>query len=160
MTQVNSLIECTQLATNKHTFMRYHRQEREYRSERKLQISIDCTVLLIACLINIRLVLRFFLFVFTGQRNDSLNSESRRHRASGEESHSPKAANGTTIRVASVQSSSCDYNLTFPKLVSEVNQELLTSAAVILPGKGQLIQTHQPVLKLFFPSIHPFSHKS
>uniref|UniRef100_A0A3B4GG51 Uncharacterized protein n=1 Tax=Pundamilia nyererei TaxID=303518 RepID=A0A3B4GG51_9CICH len=30
--------------------------------------------------------------------------------------------------------SSCDYNLTFPKLVSEVNQELLTSAAVILPG--------------------------
>ncbi|XP_005934851.1 pleckstrin homology domain-containing family G member 4B isoform X2 [Haplochromis burtoni] len=70
----------------------------------------------------------------SGQRNDSLNSESRRYRASGEESHSPKAANGTTIRVASVQSSSCDYNLTFPKLVSEVNQELLTSAAVILPG--------------------------
>ncbi|XP_030606579.1 pleckstrin homology domain-containing family G member 4B isoform X1 [Archocentrus centrarchus] len=70
----------------------------------------------------------------SGQRTDSLSSESRRHRASGEESHSTKAANGTAIRTDSVQSSSCDCNLSFPKLVSEVNQELLTSGAVILPG--------------------------
>uniref|UniRef100_A0A3Q1BYM6 Uncharacterized protein n=1 Tax=Amphiprion ocellaris TaxID=80972 RepID=A0A3Q1BYM6_AMPOC len=62
----------------------------------------------------------------TGQREDSISTENRRHRNSGEELHSPKAANGTAIRH--------ECNAVFPKLVSEVNQELLTSGAVILPG--------------------------
>ncbi|XP_047454614.1 pleckstrin homology domain-containing family G member 4B isoform X2 [Mugil cephalus] len=68
----------------------------------------------------------------SGQRDDGISSESRQHR--NEESHSPKAANGATIRSTSVQSSSCVCSSTFPKLVSGVNQELLTSGAVILPG--------------------------
>ncbi|XP_058502917.1 pleckstrin homology domain-containing family G member 4B isoform X1 [Solea solea] len=54
--------------------------------------------------------------------------------SAGEESHSPKAANGNAVRLASISSSSCDISPAFPKLVSEVNQELLTSGAVILPG--------------------------
>ncbi|XP_068999040.1 pleckstrin homology domain-containing family G member 4B isoform X1 [Embiotoca jacksoni] len=72
----------------------------------------------------------------SGQHDDSISSESGRLRSSGEEPHSPKATNGTTIRTASVQSSSYDDDSAFPKLVSEVNQELLTSGAVILPGNG------------------------
>lgn len=47
-----------------------------------------------------------------------------------EELDDPKAANGLNTE----QSSSCDYNSAFPKLVSEINQELLTSGAVTLPG--------------------------
>ncbi|XP_044063342.1 pleckstrin homology domain-containing family G member 4B isoform X2 [Siniperca chuatsi] len=70
----------------------------------------------------------------SGQRDDTISSESRRHRHIGEESHSPKAANGTAIRLASVSSSSYETNSALPKLVSEVNQELLTSGAVTLPG--------------------------
>ncbi|XP_031708982.1 pleckstrin homology domain-containing family G member 4B isoform X1 [Anarrhichthys ocellatus] len=62
----------------------------------------------------------------SGQRDDTISSESRRHRYSGEEPYSPKAANGTAIRPASASA--------FPKLVSEVNEELLSSGAVILPG--------------------------
>ncbi|KAE8288721.1 Pleckstrin-like proteiny domain-containing family G member 4B [Larimichthys crocea] len=70
----------------------------------------------------------------SGQRDDTISVESRRHRNSAEESHSPKAANGTAIRPASVSSSNYGSISAFPKLVSEVNQELLTSGAVILPG--------------------------
>nr|XP_046255609.1 pleckstrin homology domain-containing family G member 4B isoform X2 [Scatophagus argus] len=70
----------------------------------------------------------------SGQRDDTISSESRRHRHSSEEPHTPKAANGTAIRLASVSSSSCESSLALPKMVSEVNQELLTSGAVILPG--------------------------
>ncbi len=81
-----------------------------------------------------------FMIISTGQRDDTISSESRRHRHSGEESHSPKAANGTAVRLASVSSSSCESNLALPKLVSEVNQELLTSGAVILPGRGWVIR--------------------
>ncbi|XP_070823275.1 pleckstrin homology domain-containing family G member 4B isoform X1 [Chaetodon trifascialis] len=69
----------------------------------------------------------------SGQRGDTISSERRRHRHS-EELHSPKAANGTAIRLASVSCSSYESNSTLPRLVSEVNQELLTSGAVILPG--------------------------
>uniref|UniRef100_A0A672Z8G7 Pleckstrin homology and RhoGEF domain containing G4B n=1 Tax=Sphaeramia orbicularis TaxID=375764 RepID=A0A672Z8G7_9TELE len=47
--------------------------------------------------------------------------------------HSPKA-NGTAFRLASSPGSTSVCNLTIPKLVSEVNQELLTSGAIILPG--------------------------
>ena len=74
--------------------------------------------------------------VSTGQRNDSVSSEGRQHRASVEELHSPKPADGVNMRLASVQSSSYDCNSVFPKLVSEVSQELLASGAVILPGTG------------------------
>ncbi|XP_068591825.1 pleckstrin homology domain-containing family G member 4B isoform X2 [Cebidichthys violaceus] len=70
----------------------------------------------------------------SGQRNDTISSESRRHRHSGEEPYSPKAANGTAIRPASASGSSIESNSAFPKLVSEVNEELLSSGAVILPG--------------------------
>ncbi|XP_074509940.1 pleckstrin homology domain-containing family G member 4B isoform X3 [Sebastes fasciatus] len=70
----------------------------------------------------------------SGQRDDTISSESRRHRHSGEESHSPKAANGTAIRPASASGSSYETDSSLPKLVSEVNQELLTSGAVMLPG--------------------------
>ncbi|XP_054477283.1 pleckstrin homology domain-containing family G member 4B [Anoplopoma fimbria] len=70
----------------------------------------------------------------SGQRDDIISSESRRHRHSGEESFSPKAANGTAIRPASASVSSNESNSVLPKLVSEVNEELLTSGAVILPG--------------------------
>ncbi|KAL6109135.1 plekhg4b [Pungitius sinensis] len=70
----------------------------------------------------------------SGQRVDSSSSESRRHRLSGEEPCSPKAANGTAIRPASA-SGSCNESLSAtPKLVSQVNEELLTSGALILPG--------------------------
>ncbi|XP_041650011.1 pleckstrin homology domain-containing family G member 4B isoform X2 [Cheilinus undulatus] len=68
----------------------------------------------------------------SGQREDTINSEIRSHRRSGEESHSPKAANGSAIRLAS--SSSYESFTVLPKLMSEVNEELLTSGAVILPG--------------------------
>lgn len=80
----------------------------------------------------------FSLFITTptGPREDAVSTESRRHRNSGEESqHCPKAANGSAIRPASVSSSSCESGLALPKLVSEVNQELLLSEAVILPGR-------------------------
>ncbi|XP_041797467.1 pleckstrin homology domain-containing family G member 4B isoform X2 [Chelmon rostratus] len=70
----------------------------------------------------------------SGQRDDTVSGESRRHRHSGEELHSPKAANGTAIWLASVSCSSYESNSALPRLVSEVNQELLTSGAVILPG--------------------------
>ncbi|CAJ1062108.1 pleckstrin homology domain-containing family G member 4B isoform X2 [Xyrichtys novacula] len=69
-----------------------------------------------------------------GQRDDSINSEIRGHRHSTEESLSPKAANGSAIRLASISRSSCESLTALPKLVSEVNQELLTSGAVTLPG--------------------------
>ncbi|XP_032375538.1 pleckstrin homology domain-containing family G member 4B isoform X1 [Etheostoma spectabile] len=62
----------------------------------------------------------------SGQCEDIISSESRRRRHSGEESHNPKVANGSAVRPASESS--------LPKLVSGVNQELLTSGAVILPG--------------------------
>uniref|UniRef100_A0A8C9XQH5 Pleckstrin homology and RhoGEF domain containing G4B n=1 Tax=Sander lucioperca TaxID=283035 RepID=A0A8C9XQH5_SANLU len=75
-----------------------------------------------------------FIIISTGQCDDIISSESRRHRHSGEESHSPKAANGTAIRPASESGSSYERNSALPKLVSGVNQELLTSGAVILPG--------------------------
>lgn len=70
----------------------------------------------------------------SGQRDDSIDGESRRLRHSGEESHIPKAPNGTAIRPASASGSSHEINAALPKSVSEVNQELLTSGAVILPG--------------------------
>ncbi|XP_070691419.1 pleckstrin homology domain-containing family G member 4B [Pempheris klunzingeri] len=70
----------------------------------------------------------------SGQRDDTSNSESRRHRHSGDESQSPKADSGTTIGLDSLSSSSDESNSALPKLVSGVNQELLTSGAVILPG--------------------------
>lgn len=84
-------------------------------------------------------------------RDDPI-SESRRCRHNGEESHCPKAVNGAAIRLASVSSSSYESPLALPKLVSEVNQELLTSGAVILPGRGQIffILTQQLVLLLSF----------
>ncbi|KAM7420674.1 hypothetical protein PAMA_015071 [Pampus argenteus] len=71
----------------------------------------------------------------SGQHDDSINGECRRHRYGGEESHSPKAVNGTAIRLTSTSRSCVNVsNSSLPKLMSEVNQELLTSGAVILPG--------------------------
>lgn len=93
-----------------------------------------------------------FIIISTGQRDDAISSESRRHRHSGEESHCPKAANGAAIRLASVSSSSFESSLALPKLVSEVNQELLTSEAVILPGRGRVIRTQLILASSFWPS--------
>ncbi|XP_067367342.1 pleckstrin homology domain-containing family G member 4B isoform X1 [Channa argus] len=70
----------------------------------------------------------------SGQHDDSIGNDSRRRRHSVEESHSPKAVNGTAIRLTSVSSSSFESNSALPKLMSEVNQELLASGAVIMPG--------------------------
>uniref|UniRef100_UPI0037E84AD5 pleckstrin homology domain-containing family G member 4B isoform X2 n=1 Tax=Semicossyphus pulcher TaxID=241346 RepID=UPI0037E84AD5 len=69
-----------------------------------------------------------------GQRDDTTSSDIRGHRHSGEESLSPKAANGSAVKPASVSNSSYESITALPKLVSEVNQELLVSGAVILPG--------------------------
>uniref|UniRef100_A0A3Q3MCD0 Uncharacterized LOC113122097 n=1 Tax=Mastacembelus armatus TaxID=205130 RepID=A0A3Q3MCD0_9TELE len=69
----------------------------------------------------------------SGQRDD-ISSESRRRRHSVEESQSPKAANGIAVRLTSVSSSYFESASALPRLVSEVDQELLTSGAVILPG--------------------------
>lgn len=81
-----------------------------------------------------------FIVTFTGHRDDTISSESRRHRHSGEESHPHKVVNGAAVRLASVSSSSYERSLALPKLVSEVNQELLTSGAVILPGRRRVMQ--------------------
>nr|XP_057940508.1 pleckstrin homology domain-containing family G member 4B isoform X1 [Doryrhamphus excisus] len=69
-----------------------------------------------------------------GQQDD--NNDGRRSRLVEEESHSPKTANGSAIGVVppSSSSSSQNRNLSLPKRVSEVSQELLASGAVILPG--------------------------
>ncbi|XP_072250491.1 pleckstrin homology domain-containing family G member 4B isoform X2 [Leuresthes tenuis] len=75
--------------------------------------------------------------VFTGNERRSSKEDSGQRddcKASGEESHSPKAANGMTVTLSSEQSSSYENNSAFPKLMSDVRQELLTSGAVILPG--------------------------
>nr|XP_057940509.1 pleckstrin homology domain-containing family G member 4B isoform X2 [Doryrhamphus excisus] len=70
----------------------------------------------------------------SGQQDD--NNDGRRSRLVEEESHSPKTANGSAIGVVppSSSSSSQNRNLSLPKRVSEVSQELLASGAVILPG--------------------------
>uniref|UniRef100_A0A1A8EK77 Pleckstrin homology domain containing, family G (With RhoGef domain) member 4B n=1 Tax=Nothobranchius korthausae TaxID=1143690 RepID=A0A1A8EK77_9TELE len=70
----------------------------------------------------------------SGQRDDSISTQTRQHKTSSEESHSPKAANGMSQSLASVQISSSDHYLSFSKWISDINQELLTSGAVILPG--------------------------
>lgn len=80
--------------------------------------------------------------IFAGQREDAVSSESRRRRHSVEESHCVKAANGAAIGLAPVSGSSCESGVALPKVVSEVNQELLTSGAVILPGREPVIPTH------------------
>lgn len=79
-----------------------------------------------------------FVFIPTGQRSDGTGSDIRRHKSTSDESQSPhshKAANGMTLSPGCAQNAPCDYNSSFPKLMSEINQELLTSGAVILPGK-------------------------
>ncbi|KAM4581147.1 pleckstrin homology domain-containing family G member 4B isoform 2-T2 [Odontesthes bonariensis] len=75
--------------------------------------------------------------VFAGNERRSSKEDSGQRddcKTSGEESHSPKAANGMTVTLASDRSSSFDNNSAFPKLMSDVRRELLTSGAVILPG--------------------------
>ncbi|XP_068615789.1 pleckstrin homology domain-containing family G member 4B [Brachionichthys hirsutus] len=69
----------------------------------------------------------------SGHHDDTISSESRRHRHSGGEPHSPKAANGAAVGLTA-SNCPCKSDLSLPKLVSEVSQELLTSGAVILPG--------------------------
>jgi len=86
-------------------------------------------------------VSQLFILISTGQRDDTISSESRRHRHSGEDSYSPKAANGPAIRPASASGSSNESDSARPKLVSEVNEMLLVSGAVILPGRQPEIQT-------------------
>lgn len=76
------------------------------------------------------------IYVLPGHRDDAASGEARRHRHSGEEPHSAQAANGAAIRQAPGSDSSCDNSSAFPKLVSAVNQELLASGAVILPGRA------------------------
>ncbi|XP_037836082.1 pleckstrin homology domain-containing family G member 4B isoform X2 [Kryptolebias marmoratus] len=66
------------------------------------------------------------------ERRSSKDESGRGDSESGEGSHSPKTANGTSP--ASNRSFSWDCNSSFPRLISETNQELLASGAVILPG--------------------------
>ncbi|XP_077432663.1 pleckstrin homology domain-containing family G member 4B isoform X2 [Vanacampus margaritifer] len=68
----------------------------------------------------------------TGQQEDT--GDDRKSRLAEEESNSPKTANGSAIGLGSSSSSSNDSSLSLPKRMSEVNQELLASGAVILPG--------------------------
>lgn len=82
----------------------------------------------------------------SGKQDSNISSESRQHRHSGEESLSPKSANGVAIRLASSSRATSNENVTLPKLVSEVNQELLMSGAVILPGSQD--RSGRPVLQV------------
>ncbi|XP_038125388.1 pleckstrin homology domain-containing family G member 4B [Cyprinodon tularosa] len=85
----------------------------------------------------------------TGQRSDGTGSDIRRHKSTSDESqtpHSHKAANGMTLSPGCAQNAPCDYNSAFPKLMSEINQELLTSGAVILPGNRD--RGGRPVLQV------------
>ncbi|XP_047213046.1 pleckstrin homology domain-containing family G member 4B isoform X2 [Girardinichthys multiradiatus] len=70
----------------------------------------------------------------SGQYIDGISNDVRRLKTTVEESHNPKAANGMTQSPGSAQNSFCDYNSVFPKLISEISRELLTSGAVTLPG--------------------------
>lgn len=74
----------------------------------------------------------------SGQGGDGVSGEGRRHRFISEDSHSPKSANGSAITPAPTSRPSCKSCSALPKLVSEVNQELFTSGAVILPGRGRV----------------------
>ncbi|XP_061632801.1 pleckstrin homology domain-containing family G member 4B isoform X2 [Phyllopteryx taeniolatus] len=67
-----------------------------------------------------------------GQQEDT--GDDRKSRLVEEESNSPKTANGSAIGLGSSSSSSNSSNFSLPKQMSEVNQELLVSGAVILPG--------------------------
>uniref|UniRef100_A0A3P9QB12 Uncharacterized protein n=1 Tax=Poecilia reticulata TaxID=8081 RepID=A0A3P9QB12_POERE len=62
----------------------------------------------------------------------------------GNEKKSSKEDSGMSW--CSAQRSSCDYNPAFPKLMSEINQELLTSRAVILAGNRD--RGGRPVLQV------------
>lgn len=117
----------------------------EEKTKVKGNASVQVFLMLFHCFVHFLLQSDFLIFS-TGQRDSSNSSESRSLRSGGEESNSPKATNGTSIRPASVSTSVCDGKPVFPKLVSEVNQELLTSGAVILPGTEQTLiftSTHQ-----------------
>ncbi|KAM4601478.1 pleckstrin homology domain-containing family G member 4B isoform 2-T2 [Polymixia lowei] len=70
----------------------------------------------------------------SGQYDVCINSESRRQSHGEEEAHSHKTANGTAVRLASAASPPPGHNLNLPTLVTDVNQELLASGAVVLPG--------------------------
>ncbi|XP_076009841.1 pleckstrin homology domain-containing family G member 4B isoform X2 [Genypterus blacodes] len=70
----------------------------------------------------------------SAQRDDAIGSETRRSRLAGEEPHTPKAANGAAVRLSSTPGTLRNSGAPVPTLVSEVNQELLGSGAVILPG--------------------------
>ncbi|KAK7886279.1 hypothetical protein WMY93_025900 [Mugilogobius chulae] len=64
-----------------------------------------------------------------------VSSESRRRKLSVEEAAGPKSpANGTAVRLSSTSSCAPVENITLPTSASEVNQELLMSGAIILPG--------------------------
>ncbi|XP_072316269.1 pleckstrin homology domain-containing family G member 4B isoform X2 [Eucyclogobius newberryi] len=64
-----------------------------------------------------------------------VSSESRRRRLSVEEATGSKSpANGTAVRLSSTSSAAPVQNVTLPTSASEVNQELLASGAVTLPG--------------------------
>lgn len=72
------------------------------------------------------------IHVLPGHHDDVAGGgEARRHGHSGEE---PRAA---ATRPAPGSDSSCDNRSAFPKVVSAVNQELLTSGGVVLPGRDR-----------------------
>lgn len=77
-----------------------------------------------------------FVTASAGQRDNGVSSEARRHRLLSEDPHSPKSVNGSAIAPASISRPTCQTRLVAPKLGSEVNQQLFTSGAVILPGTG------------------------
>ncbi|XP_055020068.1 pleckstrin homology domain-containing family G member 4B isoform X2 [Boleophthalmus pectinirostris] len=63
------------------------------------------------------------------------NSESRRRKLSVEEMMGPKSpSNGAVVRLSSTSGATPAENITLPTSASEVNQELLMSGAVTLPG--------------------------
>ncbi|XP_019729183.1 pleckstrin homology domain-containing family G member 4B isoform X1 [Hippocampus comes] len=79
-----------------------------------------------------------------GQQEDT--GDDRKSRLVEEESNSPKPANGSAVGLGSSTSSSNDRNVSLPKRMSEVNQELLASGAVILPGSRD--RSGRPVLQV------------
>ncbi|KAM6967956.1 pleckstrin homology domain-containing family G member 4B [Aplochiton taeniatus] len=70
----------------------------------------------------------------SGLLDANLSCQPRRHSHGGEDCCSPKPANGDPVQLATSESTPSEIILVLPKLVSEVNPELLASGAVILPG--------------------------
>lgn len=69
------------------------------------------------------------------QHEGNVSSESRRRRLSADEALGPRSsANGSAVRLSSSPGAAPVPHVTLPTSAAEVNQELLTSGAAVLPG--------------------------